>query len=193
MTSGPVTDVLTREHAEHSAPEQVPRHHLHAARLRRILVALAPAIAFLAVRQLGVLILMAMAAVNDTTARTELASWDGQWYLGIAAGGYGGVPGWLVDAHGLRSPETPLAFFPGYPVLVGWVAELPFLALGPAAFLVTATFGVLAAYGLARIGCEITGGSRRAGLVLVTLFAASPMGVVLSMTYSEAMFCALAA
>lgn len=33
----------------------------------------------------------------------------------------------------------------------------------------------------------------RAGLMLVVLFAASPMGVVLSMAYTEALFCALAA
>jgi hypothetical protein len=36
------------------------------------------------------------------------------------------------------------------------------------------------------------GGSRRAGLILVALFAAAPMAIVLSMTYSEALFCALA-
>jgi hypothetical protein len=35
-------------------------------------------------------------------------------------------------------------------------------------------------------------GSRKAGLVLVALFAAAPMSIVLSMAYSEALFCALA-
>jgi hypothetical protein len=38
----------------------------------------------------------------------------------------------------------------------------------------------------------VPGGSRRAGLLLVALFAAAPMGVVLSMAYTEALFCALA-
>jgi hypothetical protein len=36
------------------------------------------------------------------------------------------------------------------------------------------------------------GGPRRVGLLLVALFAAAPMGVVLSMAYTEALFCALA-
>jgi hypothetical protein len=38
----------------------------------------------------------------------------------------------------------------------------------------------------------LPGGPRRAGLLLVALFAAAPMGVVLSMAYTEALFCALA-
>jgi hypothetical protein len=37
------------------------------------------------------------------------------------------------------------------------------------------------------------GGRRSVGLVLVALFAASPMAIALSMAYSEALFCALAA
>ena len=51
----------------------------------------------------------------------------------------------------------------------------------------------MAAYGLTRLGELVPGGSRRAGLLLVGLFAAAPMGVVLSMTYTEALFCALTA
>ncbi len=38
----------------------------------------------------------------------------------------------------------------------------------------------------------LASGSRRAGLLLVALFAAAPMGVVLSMAYTEALFCAFA-
>ena len=53
--------------------------------------------------------------------------------------------------------------------------------------------GLFCAYGLFELGRAVRGGSSRAGLVLVTLFAASPMAVVLSMTYSEATFCAFAA
>ncbi len=48
-------------------------------------------------------------------------------------------------------------------------------------------------YALARMGRHIRGGSPRTGLILVALFAATPMSIVLSMAYSEAMFCALAA
>jgi hypothetical protein len=53
--------------------------------------------------------------------------------------------------------------------------------------------GVACSYALARLGQHIRGGSRRTGLILVALFAATPMSIVLSMAYSEAMFCALAA
>ena len=92
-----------------------------------------------------------------------------------------------------QRPETPLAFFPGYPALVRWVDGLPGVDLIGAAFTVSLVSGVFCAYGLHRLGRRVRGGSREAGLILVALFAASPMAVVLSMTYSEATFCALAA
>lgn len=160
---------------------------------RRALVLAAPALVYLGVRQLGVLILMLMAARHDTSARESLTSWDGQWFLGIAGGGYQFAPDGLTDANGDRTAETPLAFFPGYPKLVGWLADLFGLTYEAAGFVLTLGFGVVAAYGVYRIGELIRGGSRRVGLILVALFAASPMAVVLSMTYSEAMFCAFAA
>lgn len=189
----PVTEPAPDGTADRTALDPQVSGSADDARVRRVLLVLAPAVVYLAARQIGVLILLAMAAANGSSVRAELTSWDGQWYLAIAADGYGGVPGGLVDAHGTRTPDTPLAFFPGYPVLVGWVAELPLLGVESAAFLVTTACGVVAAYGVSRIGRDIRGGSRTVGLVLVALFAAAPMGVVLSMTYSEALFCALAA
>ncbi|WP_447005202.1 hypothetical protein ACRAKI_01220 [Saccharothrix isguenensis] len=158
----------------------------------RVTTALAPAVLFLVVRELGLLVLQLMAARWDKDVTGVLTSWDGQWFLGIAEGGYADVPAGLVDAFGRRSPETPLAFFPGYPTLVRWVDGLPGVPVVGAAFAVSLVSGVVCAYGLARLGSRVLGGSRRAGLVLVVLFAASPMAVVLSMTYSEATFCALA-
>jgi hypothetical protein len=62
-----------------------------------------------------------------------------------------------------------------------------------AGLLVSLAAGVAAAYGITRIGELVPGGSRRAGLLLTALFASAPMGVVLSMAYTEALFCALAA
>jgi len=144
------------------------------------------------VRQLGLLVLEWMAGRNNTTTTEALTSWDGQWFLAIAHRGYDGVPYNLVDAFGRRSAETPLAFFPGYPLLVRWTSELPGVGLITAAFTVSVVAGVCCAYALVRLG-ERVGGSRRVGLMLVALFAASPMAVVLSMAYSEALFCALAA
>ena len=159
----------------------------------RVTLLLAPALVFLVIRQLGLLVLGLMADRWHKNPTTALTSWDGQWFLGIAEGGYGDVPRFLVDAFGKRTPETPLAFFPGYPALIRWVDGLPGVETRGAAFTVSLVSAVFCAYGLFRLGSAIRGGSPRAGLVLVALFAASPMAIVLSMTYSEATFCALAA
>ncbi|MBB4968997.1 hypothetical protein [Saccharothrix violaceirubra] len=159
----------------------------------RAAVLLAPALLYLLVRELGLLVVQAMAARWDKDVTKALTSWDGQWFLGIAERGYGNVPPWLVDAFGRRDPSTALAFFPGYPTLVGWVDALPGVGSVGAGFTVSFVAGVCCAYGLERLGRAVSGGSRRVGLVLVVLFAASPMAIVLSMTYSEALFCAYAA
>jgi hypothetical protein len=159
---------------------------------RRLLFALAPGLIYLAVREVGVLMLGWLVGRGGTTISDALTSWDGQWYLGIAGGGYGGVPAGLTDAFGRRTAVTPLAFFPGYPDLVRWVGDLPGVDLVAAALTVSLTCGVVCAYALARLGRQV-GGRVEVGLVLVALFAASPMAVTLSMAYSEALFCALAA
>jgi hypothetical protein len=163
--------------------------------VRRIGVLLTPAMIYLGIRELGLLVLTWMNNAHGLAMGTVLSSWDGLWFLGIAQGGYDGVPAGLLDAHYQRFGTTPLAFFPGYPTAVRWTAEAGGwlgVSLLTAALTVTIVSGVICAYGLARLGRVVRGGSRRAGLVLVALFAASPMAVVLSMAYSEALFCAFA-
>lgn len=155
--------------------------------------ALAPAAVYLSVRLTGVLVLTVMAAADGSTLGRELSAWDGQWLLAIAGDGYARVPPDMVDAFGARTAFTPLAFFPGYPGTVAAVGLLTGLDLLVAALLVSLLAGMVAAYGMARLGELVPGGSDRVGLVLVALFAATPMSVVLSMAYSEALFCALAA
>lgn len=147
---------------------------------------------FLAARLIGLAVLAVLGARNGHSLAGELSSWDGNWLLQLAAGGYDGVPSGAIDAFGGRRPDTALAFFPGYPAAVAAVAALTGAGVLAAGLAVSAASGVAAACGLARLGELVPGGSRRAGLVLVALFAAAPMGVVLSMTYSEALFCALA-
>ncbi|WNV91664.1 hypothetical protein [Umezawaea sp. Da 62-37] len=182
-----------------SAPPDVPsgapalRERLEHLLRHPAVLRLAPGVVFLVIRELGLFVLQLMADRWHKNVTTVLTSWDGQWFLGIAGNGYAGVPGSLVDAFGRRSAETPLAFFPGYPALVRWVDGLPGVELRGAAFTVSLVSGLFCAYGLFRLGSKIREGSPRAGLVLVALFAASPMAIVLSMTYSEATFCALAA
>ena len=158
----------------------------------RVLAALAPAVVHLAVRAVGVVVLGLMAAERGTSLTGEVRSWDGLWLLSIAQNGYAGVPPSLVDAFGRHTADTPYAFFPGYPAAIAAVGPVTGGNLLAAALLVTTVAGVVAAYGLTRLAELVPGGSRRAGLLLVALFAAAPMGVVLSMAYTEALFCALA-
>jgi hypothetical protein len=177
--------------AETAPPPTPPRWTV-----RRVGRLLAPALIFLGIREFGLLVLTWMAAATDRSVTEALRSWDGQWFLAIAEGGYRGVAPELVDAFGRRSAETPLAFFPGYPTLVRWLAGFDGdggIGLVSASFTVTIIAGVACSYALLRLGERIRGGSRRTGLILVALFAATPMSIVLSMAYSEALFCALAA
>ncbi len=192
---------------------------------------LTPVVIFLAVRAVGVGVLARFADLRGATVREALSSWDGRWMLDIAQYGYGGVPITQTDAHGYRDVNTPYAFFPGYPMLVGAVAKIPGFSAFGAAMTVNVVVGCLAAVGVARLGalcCRLmaertrpdasTGwftdnlrissrislllnnttsatpdaDPKRVGLILVVLFAAAPMGVVLSMAYTEALFCALA-
>lgn len=186
QTSDPATD--TRSTARTRAPA--------ADRRRWLFWLLAPAAVYLAVRMVGLAVLVVFAAANDTTVTDALTAWDGQWYLGIASGGYTDVPLGLVDANGVRDATTPYAFFPGYPYLVRWAAWLPGVGLVSAGIVISLLSGVLAAYALMRIGAAVStvpGHRKRTGMLLVALFAAAPMAVALSMTYSEALFCALAA
>lgn len=154
--------------------------------------ALAPAAVHLAVRAVGVAVLAVMAGREGTGVTTALRAWDGSWLLTIARDGYA-VPADMLDAYGRHTPFTALGFFPGYPAVVAAAGRLTGGDLLAAGLLVSLVSGIVGAYALTRLGELVPGGSRRAGLLLVALFAASPMGVVLSMAYTEALFCALAA
>jgi len=177
---------------EHPDEPAQPRRWLSTVDRQAVVTRLAPAAVFLSVRAVGVAVLALMVGGDTTRLAVELRSWDGEWMLGLAGGGYEAVPGGLVDAFGDRSAETPLAFFPGYPAAVSAVRFVTGLDLFGAGLLVSLIAGVFAAYGLARLGELVPGGSRQVGLLLVGLWAAAPMSIVLSMTYSEGMFCAFA-
>jgi hypothetical protein len=159
-------------------------------RAARLLTAAAPALVFLGVRLVGLLMLGWLTEVNGGRLPARLSIWDGQWLLAIAGAGYSGVPSGLVDAFGHRDATTALAFFPGYPAAVAVVRFVTGANLVAAGLAVSLVAGVVLAYGLTRLGELVPGGSRRAGLLLVALVAAAPMGVVWSMTYSEGLFCA---
>lgn len=161
----------------------------------RVISALIPAALYLGVREFGLVLLDWAASRNHIDTTTALTSWDGEWFLAVAKYGYANVPMGLTDAFGRRDAFTPLAFFPGYPTALRWLAELPGVSLTSAALVLSAASGVACAYALMRIANALPWITRQreVGLILVVLFAASPMAIVLSMAYSEALFCALVA
>ncbi|HEY4021441.1 MAG TPA: mannosyltransferase family protein, partial [Pseudonocardiaceae bacterium] len=161
----------------------------------RVISALLPAALYLAVREVGLLALDWAAGRNHVDTMNALTSWDGEWFLAVARYGYANVPMGLTDAFGQRDAFTPLAFFPGYPTALRWVADLPGVSLTSAALVLSAASGVACAYALMRMADALPWITRprEVGFILVVLFAASPMAIVLSMAYSEALFCALVA
>jgi len=106
-----------------------------------------------------------------------LRSWDGVRYLFIAARGY---------------PRTAnIVWFPGYPAVIRAADWIPGVGLVRASVAVTIVSGLAAAWGLTRLVMMLTG-DRRISLLTTALWAAAPASFVLSMVYSEALFCALA-
>ena len=160
-------------------------------------------VVYLSIRLAGVVVLAWFGAIHDESLRTLLSRWDGEWMLAIAEHGYHHVPVDNTDARGIHTDTTAFAFFPGYPLLVGLIAKLPLVTPLAAGLLVNLAAGSAAAVAVARVGefCATRfrgarispAAARSTGLLLVVFFAAAPMGVVLSMTYTEALFCALAA
>jgi hypothetical protein len=113
-----------------------------------------------------------------------MRSSDGGHYRYIAAHGYAYPPGQLAHA-------SVFSWFPGYPAAIDSLAWLPWITIVTAGLIVTAVAGMTAAWGLTRLGLKLTG-DPRISLLLVALWAVAPGSIVLSMTYAEALFCALA-
>jgi hypothetical protein len=131
-----------------------------------------------------------MARANSRSLFDVLTSWDAAWLLSIAEDGYSGVSSDHLDTFGHHTETTALAFFPGYPYLVRLLSSVGINTVATA-FAVSLIAGVFCAYGLVRLAMAM-GLSRRVGLVWIVLFASAPLSIVLSMPYTEALFCALA-
>lgn len=203
-----VTDIPAHPPAPPISPDNgmdtpAPRARFAGVPLSPLGWALLPGATYVAARLIGLLALSWMARRNRVGVSSALTAWDGQWYLHIAALGYDRVPLNLVDAFGRRGPETPLAFFPAYPALIDWLSWVPGINLVAGALAISSVSGLLAAYGMAATASTLARRgalpgvnperARWAGVVFAGLFGASPMAIVLIMTYSEALFCALAA
>lgn len=163
-------------------PDTVPpvRPSLHA--LRRAAPALG---AYLAVRLIGLLVLSLWAHRQGHGVWPILATqWDADWYLGIADHGYARELGTAYDANNL-------AFFPLYPVLVKAVAAVTPGTRATTGLCLAVVASLGAAWGVFAVGDRLHG--RRTGILLTTLWAALPVGLVQWMGYTESLFTAFAA
>jgi hypothetical protein len=104
---------------------------------------------------------------------------DAGWYATIAEHGY------------QHSAPGSFDFYPGYPAAIDTIAWIPGMGTAGAGIVVTVIAGLVAAAGLALLGLRLTGDSR-VSVLLVALWAVAPGAFVLSMVYTEALFCALA-
>jgi hypothetical protein len=154
--------------------------------LRRAARHAAPALlAHVAVRTTGLLLLAVWAHRRHHGVWPILATqWDSDWYLGIADHGYTHALGTAYDANNL-------AFFPLYPVLVKGVAAFTPGTRASTGLAVAVVASVFAAWGVFAVGDRLYG--RRVGILLTTLWAAFPVGLVQWMGYTESLFTAFAA
>src|ERR1700677_419307 len=113
-----------------------------------------------------------------------IVSWDSGRYLIIAGHGYSYIPGDLRH-------DVIYAWFPGYPAAIDAISWIPGVSLAAAGLVVTILAGLAAAWGLTRLTLGVTG-EPRVSLLVTALWAVAPGSIVLSIDYSEALFCALA-
>ncbi|GHF41002.1 membrane protein [Streptomyces mashuensis] len=183
VPSSGIADAPARTHAV-----RVPRRAVSYGAPVRAARAALPALAlYAAVRALGVLALALWGLADGKDAHKLLsARWDSLWYARVAEDGYG----YTLHLAGGKV-HSDLAFFPLLPWLERGVSALTGLRAGDAGLVVSALASLAAAWGVFAVGERLYG--RRAGVVLVVLWAALPVGVVQSMAYSESLFTALAA
>ncbi|MFH8934603.1 hypothetical protein [Streptomyces griseosporeus] len=182
-----------------TAPDTAPSGRVPAARrhagplpgaragaLRAALLRAAPALtAYLAVRLTSLLLLALWAHRQRHGVWPILATqWDAAWYLGIADHGYAHELGTRYDANNL-------AFFPLYPLLVKAVAAVTPGTRATTGLCLAVAASVVAAWGVFAVGAHLH--DRRTGVLLATLWAALPVGLVQWMGYTESLFTACAA
>ncbi|MEV3989983.1 hypothetical protein AB0J57_13870 [Streptomyces sp. NPDC049837] len=148
----------------------------------------APALGlFAAARLTGMTVMALWAWHTGRSPRALLAlSWDSDWYLAIAAYGYGTTLYWPDGAV-----QSDLAFFPLYPGLVRAVTTLVPVAGGTAGLLVAWAAAGAAAWGIFLIGERLYG--RGVATTLVLLWGLLPHSIVLCMAYTEPLLTAFAA
>ncbi|MET9518507.1 glycosyltransferase family 39 protein [Streptomyces sp. NPDC002994] len=140
---------------------------------------------YIAIRMLGIAVLVIWSAFNEKSAHVLLSRrWDSLWYSRIADHGYN----FSVQAPDGRNLSS-MAFFP----LLPWLEKLGSnlgLDSPDVGLTVSAVSSLVAAVGIFVLASHVH--SAKAGIILVGLWAALPVGIVQSMAYSESLFVALA-
>ncbi|MFD9910178.1 mannosyltransferase family protein [Streptomyces sp. NPDC059063] len=146
----------------------------------------APALlTYAAIRVLGLVVLAVWARREHRGLWHLLAeSWDCDWYLKIAEHGYAETLGHTFDANNL-------AFFPLYPLLIRAGETVLPEPRGAVGLAIAFGCSFAAAWGVFKVGDRLHG--RRAGVLLVALWACLPVSLVQWMGYTESLFTALAA
>ncbi|MFD0415466.1 hypothetical protein [Streptomyces sp. NPDC127108] len=189
MPYGPPSDLSTtapsRVPASRRPRATAPRAAAHRRAARALRYAAPALLAYAAVRVVGLLVLAVWARREHRELWHLLAeSWDCDWYLKIAAHGYADTLGHAFDANNL-------AFFPLFPLLIRAGDALLPAPRGAVGLALAVGCSFLAAWGIFKVGDRLHG--RRAGVLLVTLWACLPVALVQWMGYTESLFTALAA
>ncbi len=117
---------------------------------------------------------LAVSVIGHVTLHSELANWDGAWYLDLVRHGY---PDHTV--HG----QSTLGFLPLYPMVIWLVARVTSASPLVAGLLISAIGGLVGTVLVARLAREWWG--ETAAMRAAVLFAFFPGTVVFSMVYSE--------
>jgi hypothetical protein len=178
----------TRDAAHDATRDATPRQD----RARLLAWTVGAAVLYLCLRGAGLALLAAMLRSQHSTRYSEhppilgaLRAWDAGFFRTIAEKGYPGGPG----SNDGEDPSA-IAFLPGYPAILRLGHALTGADVANVATVVNVIAGALAAAVLFLLIRNLYGVA--AGLITVALWAAQPMSIVLSMGYSEPLFCLLA-
>lgn len=138
--------------------------------------------AYVAIRSVGLLVLLAWADARHRSLAEALARADAGHYLEIAERGYD---------LGLGPGPSNLAFFPLYPALEAGLARITPLDHIQSGLAVAWLAALVAAWGIYAVGAKV--GGRTVGVMLAAVWAALPHAIVESMPYTESLFTAFAA
>jgi len=144
-----------------------------------------PLAVFAASRVAQLLVLAWLNGTGGPSIASKLLSWDGGWFIRVAIEGY--PHGYTYDGSG-QLAANGLAFFPVYPLLIRGVHLLG-VEPGTAALLISWLAAAVAVCLLYLLATDLY--DRRVALALSILFVTAPMSIVLSMAYTESLFCAL--